>query len=95
MASSEVAYEDDRFRATRWTIEPGGQIPMHRHEHDYLVVPLRRAVMHVTTAEGELIVAEMEPGTAYARPRGSEHRNENRGERTVEFIEVEWLGAAG
>lgn len=91
-SSSEVVFENDRFRVTRWTIEPGGEIPMHRHEHDYVVVPMSRSVMHVTTSDDELIVAELEPGVAYARAVGSEHRNENRGDALVDFIEVEWLG---
>lgn len=65
---------------------------MHRHEHDYLVVPMSESTMHVTTADGELLVAELVPGAAYARGIGAEHRNENRGSTTVDFIEVEWLG---
>lgn len=91
-SSSEVVFEDDRFRVTRWTIEPGGEIGMHRHEHDYVVVPMSESVMHVTTSAGERIVAELRPGAAYARAIGAEHRNENRGEAVVDFIEVEWLG---
>lgn len=90
-ATSEITYENEHFRATKWTISPGGEIPMHRHEYEYVVVPLSDNVMHVTTAEGELIEARMVPGTAYGRPKGSEHKNENRGETDIVFIEVESL----
>lgn len=90
-SSSEIVYENDRFRATKWTIQPGGTIPMHRHEYDYVVVPISNNIMHVTTADGELIESRLEPGTAYGRDKGSEHMNENRGEDHVVFIEVEYL----
>ena len=56
---SEIVFENDRFRATKWTIQPGGTIPMHRHEYDYVVVPLSNNLMHVTTADGELIEAAL------------------------------------
>ena len=90
-SQSEIVFENDRFRATKWTIQPGGTIPMHRHEHDYVVIPLSDNLMHVTTADGELIEAALKPGTAYGRDAGSEHENENRGDSDVVFIEVEYL----
>ena len=93
LASGDVVYEDARFRVTRWRLPEGATIPMHRHEHPYVVVPLADATMHVTTAEGELIVADLVRGTAYAREVGSEHRNANPGTELIDFIEVEWLGA--
>ena len=90
-STSEVVHEDAHFRTTKWTISPGGTIPMHRHEHEYVVVPLSENVMHVTTAEGEVIEARMLPGTAYGRPKGTEHRCDNRGDDDIVFIEVESL----
>lgn len=39
-SQGEVQLENEHFRVTRWTIEPGGAIPMHRHDHEYVVVPL-------------------------------------------------------
>ena len=33
---AEQQLENDVFRVTKWTIEPGGSIPMHRHEYEYL-----------------------------------------------------------
>ncbi|HEY4615006.1 MAG TPA: cupin domain-containing protein [Citricoccus sp.] len=89
---SEVQLENDRFRVTKWTIDPGGAIPLHRHEHDYVVVPLVTGQMHVVAADGSEIVAELVTGQSYSRPAGSEHRVENRGaSQAVEFIEVERL----
>lgn len=90
-STSEIVYENAQFRTTKWTIAPGGTIPMHRHDYEYVVVPLSDNVMHVTTAEGEEIEARMQPGTAYGRPKGVEHRCDNRGDTDIVFIEVESL----
>lgn len=88
----EVQLENDRFRVTRWTIDPGGAIPMHRHDFDYVVVPLVTDTMHVVTATGEEIIAELVTGRSYTRQAGSEHTVQNRGARgRIVFIEVERL----
>ncbi|MFV8162742.1 cupin domain-containing protein [Mycobacterium sp. 134] len=88
----EVQLENDWFRVTKWTIEPGGAIPMHRHEHEYVVVPMVTDTMHVVTADGIEIVAELVAGQSYSRPAGSEHTVENRGDvETIVFVEVERL----
>lgn len=88
----DVQLENDHFRVTRWTIDPGGAIPMHRHEYEYVVVPLVTDTMHVVTADGDEIVAELRAGQSYSRPAGAEHTVENRGDRDpIIFVEVERL----
>lgn len=91
-SQAEVQLENDVFRVTKWTIEPGGEIPMHRHDHEYVVVPLVTDTMHVTTADGTEIVAELVTGRSYTRAAGSEHRVQNLGTtKSISFIEVERL----
>ena len=91
-STGEVQLENEHFRVTRWTIAPGGAIPMHRHEHEYVVVPLVTGTMHVVTSEGEEIVSDLVFGESYTRPAGSEHRVENRGDAdAVVFVETEKL----
>lgn len=91
-SSSEVQLENADFRVTKWTIEPGGVIPMHRHDYEYVVVPLVTDTMHVVTAEGEELVAELVTGRSYTRPAGSEHQVENRTSTApIVFVEVEKL----
>lgn len=88
----EVQLENEHFRVTKWTIEPGGVIPMHRHEYEYVVIPLVTDTMHVTNADGSEIVAELTTGLSYTRPAGSEHQVENRSSASdVVFVEVEKL----
>lgn len=88
----EIQFENDWFRVTRWTIDPGGAIPMHRHDYEYVVVPLVTDTMHVVTADGIEIIAELNAGQSYSRPAGSEHTVENRGDlNPIVFVEVERL----
>ncbi|MDV3126807.1 cupin domain-containing protein [Mycobacterium sp. 21AC1] len=91
-SQGEVQLENDRFRVTRWTIDPGGAIPMHRHDFDYVVVPMVTGTMHVVTADGDEITADLVAGQSYSRPAGAEHTVENRGSRdAIVFVEVERL----
>lgn len=88
----EIQLENEHFRVARWTIEPGGAIPMHRHEHEYVVVPMVTNAMHVTNADGTETVSELVAGCSYTRPEGSEHRIEHRGTgEPIVFIEIERL----
>ena len=65
---------------------------MHRHDHEYVVVPLVSDTMHVTNADGSEIAAELVAGQSYTRPAGSEHRVENRtSPAPIVFVEVERL----
>lgn len=89
---STVQLENEHFRVTEWTIDPGGVIPMHRHDFEYVVVPMVTDTMHVVTAAGDEIVAELVAGQSYTRPAGSEHQVENRtSDSPVVFVEVEKL----
>ncbi|MFA5606475.1 MAG: cupin domain-containing protein [Leucobacter sp.] len=88
----EVQLENEFFRVTRWTVKPGGAIPMHRHDFEYVVIPLVNASMHVVNADGSEIVADLSEGVSYTRPAGAEHQIENRDTAAdVVFVEVERL----
>lgn len=91
-SSSEVQLENVYFRVTQWTVKPGGVIPMHRHDYEYVVVPLVTDTMHVVTSAGDEIIAELVTGQSYTRPAGSEHQVENRTSTDpIVFVEVEKL----
>lgn len=92
-ARGEVQIENEHFRVTKWTIEPGSAIPMHRHDYAYVVVPLVTDTMYVVNADGSEIVAELVTGQSYTRPSGAEHRVENRtSSQPIVFVETERLG---
>ena len=89
---AEVQLENEHFKVTKWTIEPGGAIPMHHHDYEYVVIPLVTDTMHVTTADGSEIVSDLVIGQSYTRSAGSEHQVENRTSTApIVFVEVEKL----
>lgn len=89
---SQVQLDNEHFRVTQWTIMPGGTIPMHVHEHEYVVIPLVTASMHVKNADGTSFEAALETGVSYSRPAGSEHEISNTAStEPIVFVEVEKL----
>jgi quercetin dioxygenase-like cupin family protein len=89
--SADVQIDNGIFKVTKWSIDPGEEIPMHTHEYEYVVVPVVDETMHVTNSDGSEIVAELRLGQSYTRPAGAEHVVANRGTRPVVFVEVEKL----
>ncbi|WP_209324247.1 cupin [Brevibacterium renqingii] len=91
-STGEVQLDNGVFRVTKWTIRPEGVIPMHRHEHEYVVVPMVTDTMLVRNSDGTEIRAELEAGVSYTRPAGSEHEVSNPGgSADVVFVEIERL----
>lgn len=65
----------------------GGETGWHRHEYDYVVVPLTTGTLGLETAEGEM-TAELKRGQRYAREVGVEHNVINTNDYDFSFIEV-------
>lgn len=87
---SNLQADEGHFRVTKWTVDPGGVIPMHRHEYPYVVVPLVTATMEVTDADQKHSTTEMQAGESYTRPVGTQHEIRNPStENTITFVEVE------
>lgn len=91
-ARSTIQLENEFFRVTEWTIPPGAHIPMHRHDFEYVVIPMTTSSMRVVNADGSVIDAQLVTGQSYTRAAGSEHRIENHHvSDVVVFVEVERL----
>ncbi|MDN5832512.1 MAG: cupin [Brevibacterium sp.] len=91
-STGEIQLDNGVFRVTRWTIQPNGVIPMHRHEYEYVVIPMVTDAMHVRNSDGTSIVADLEAGVSYTRAAGSEHEVSNPdGTDDIVFVEVERL----
>ncbi|MFC5337564.1 cupin domain-containing protein [Leucobacter denitrificans] len=89
---SVVQLENEHFRVTEWTIEPGGSIPMHRHDYEYVVVPMVTGRMHAENSDGTEFVAELTQGVSYTRSAGQEHTISNRySDENIVFVEIERL----
>ena len=92
--TASVQVSGDRVRVTRWDLPPGSSTGPHRHEHDYVVVPVLAGRMEAVAQDGAVQVRELVPGESYARPAGVEHDVRNAGETLLSFVEVELLEPA-
>ena len=73
-ARPNVAVDDDRVRVTTWTFEaPGDATGWHRHEFDYLVVPVTGGTFKVVEPDGCEREMEQVAGAPYAGRVGTEH----------------------
>jgi len=89
MAVPRVDIDDERLRVTEWRFAPGAQTGHHRHEYDYVVVPLTDGMLRLETAAGD-VMAELKAGRSYARLLGVEHNVINAGPTELAFVEIEY-----
>ena len=75
-------------RVTEWRLPPGSAIGHHRHEYDYVVVPITDGVMTVISASGSA-QNPIKPGQSYFRKAGVEHDVRNETAREIVFVEIE------
>jgi quercetin dioxygenase-like cupin family protein len=80
--------ETDRVRVTEYRFPPGSHTGWHRHELDYVVVPMKGGPLRISDKEGER-VATLVAGQAYTRLAGVEHDVINDGPGEIVFVEVE------
>jgi quercetin dioxygenase-like cupin family protein len=87
-ARPTVQIDDDRVRVTEWRFAPGAGTGWHRHDHDYVVVPMTTGRLRVASRQGEG-TADLVAGQAYFRPAGVEHDVVNANAHEFVFVEVE------
>ena len=81
--------DNERVRVTEWRFRPGEATGWHRHEFDYVVVPVTTGQLHLKEPDGERTI-DIVLGTPYFREEGVEHDVINPSDTDdVIFIEVE------
>jgi len=91
-ATGTVLIENARVRVTEWAFaREGDNTGWHRHECDYVVVPLFDGRLRIEGPGGETQVAELRNGVPYFRETGVEHDVINANPFPCRFIEVELL----
>ena len=81
--------DNERVRVTEWRFRPGEATGWHRHEFDYVVVPVTTGKLHLKEPDGERTI-DIVLGTPYFREEGVEHDVINPSDTDdVIFIEVE------
>ena len=90
-ATPTVLVDNARTRVTEWHFAAkGDNTGWHRHEYDYLVVPMADGALDITDAQGATRAA-LTRGVPYWRQAGVEHDVANGTEGPFSFIEVEFL----
>jgi quercetin dioxygenase-like cupin family protein len=90
-AIGTVKIDNARVRVTEWSFSPGAATGWHRHDHDYVVVPLTTGRLKLVEPGGAERFAELTIGEPYARNEGVEHDVINANEFPFRFLEIEIL----
>jgi len=83
-----VQVDTVEVRVTEWRLPPRSVIGHHRHEHDYVVVPVTDGELTVISADGRA-VSPIAAGRSYFRKAGVEHDVCNETAREIIFVEIE------
>jgi quercetin dioxygenase-like cupin family protein len=88
-ATSDVQIDNDEVRVTEWRLEPGSATGHHRHEMDYVIVPVTNSDMTIVAPDGSRSIAKLQIGKSYFRKAGVEHDVLNETKDAIVFLEVE------
>src|SRR5579862_3327464 len=89
-----IQLENERVRVTEWRFAPGAATGFHRHEYDYVVVPLATGSL-LLLEDGEERESKLTVGASYFRPAGVEHDVVNASAGEFAFIEIELKAPSG
>ena len=87
-ATAIVQIDNDRVAVTEWRFAPGAETGWHRHEYDYVVVPLMNGKLLLKDKAGDS-VSELFSGKSYFREAGVEHNVINAGAGEFAFVEIQ------
>ena len=88
-ARSSSGTDNDRVRITTWTFQDGEDTGDHRHEYDYVIVPISGGTFVITEPDGTTREMTQQAAAAYLGHAGTEHNVINRSGRTAVFVEIE------
>ncbi len=88
-ARSTVQIDNERTRVTEWRFAPGEATGWHRHQYDYVVVPMSTGTLRLETVDG-IDEAELVAGQPYFRSTGVEHDVINVNDHEFIFVEIEF-----
>ncbi|HEY0327641.1 MAG TPA: cupin domain-containing protein [Rhodopseudomonas sp.] len=88
-AESQIQIDNADVRVTQWRLPPGGATGHHRHEMDYVIVPVIAGEMTIVAPDGSRSKAQLAAGQSYFRKAGVEHDVLNETYIDIVFLEVE------
>ena len=88
-AKPTFQHDNERTRVTLWEFAPGAATGWHRHEMDYVIVPLTTGKLKLLEPGGVENEAVLTAGISYFREAGVEHDVINANDFDFTFLEVE------
>jgi quercetin dioxygenase-like cupin family protein len=88
-AKPTVFIDNERVRVTEWRFAPGAATGWHRHEYDYVVVPLSDGRLRLVGPGAQESFADLKLGVPYFREAGVEHDVINANAVEFAFVETE------
>ncbi len=89
-AQPTLQVENDRTRVTEWRFAPGAETGWHRHEYDYVVVPMLNGSLKIEQPDGLEKLSLLNAGQSYFRNAGVEHNVINANNFEFAFVEIEF-----
>lgn len=89
-AVATLLIDNQRTRVTQWRFAPGAETGWHRHEMDYVVVPVNSGQLKLQEPNGQQHLADLTIGMPYFRNLGVEHNVINTNDHEFVFIEIEF-----
>ncbi|HSV00381.1 MAG TPA: cupin [Roseiarcus sp.] len=90
-AVPHVHISEPHVRVTEWRFAPGAETGWHRHEADYVVVPMLDGELLLEEPDGEPRLTSLMRHVPYARREGVEHNVINANPFDFAFMEIEHL----
>ena len=87
-AVPSVQIDNETVRVTEWRFAPGASTGHHRHEYEYVVVPMTTGKLLLDEPGGKRY-AQLTAGQSYTRPAGVEHDVINANDFPFVFVEIE------
>ncbi len=85
-----VHIDNARTRVTEWRFAPGAETGFHRHEFDYVILPVSTGRLKLIGPDGGETFGELSIGVPYYRDAGVEHNVINANDFEFVFTEVEF-----
>jgi beta-alanine degradation protein BauB len=90
LAQSIVNADNDEVRVTTWTFEAAGAATgRHRHEFDYVVVPITGGRFEVVDLDGSVREMDQVAGSPYLGTAGTAHDVVSAAAQEAVFVEIE------
>ena len=91
-AKPKIVIDNCRFRVTKWLFpKRGDDTGWHRHEYEYIVVPLFDGVLEIGTEGGHIEKSEVKESVPYFREACVEHNVVNGNDFECAFVDTELL----